>query len=106
MGADAVVPPLPEGFKLDEVPPLPAGFQLDSGQASPTGTAAFLKQATRFTLPSLGIQSSEWINKTLERAAYHTGGAVTDITGSPGLGLAANVGVQAVPAVVGGIAGS
>lgn len=106
MGADAVVPPLPDGFKLDEIPPLPAGFQLDSAQATPSGPVDFLKQATRFTLPSLGLQATDWINKALEKAAYKTGGAVTDITGSPGLGLAANVGVQAVPAVVGGIAGS
>lgn len=36
------------------------------------------------------------------RAAYKIGGAVTDVTGSPGAGYAANVATQAVPAVLGG----
>jgi hypothetical protein len=37
-----------------------------------------------------------------EEAAYDAGGKVTDWTGSPGLGYAANVLTQAVPAVLGG----
>lgn len=44
-------------------------------------------------------------SKALDQAAYETGGKVTDVTGSPKLGFAANVAMQAVPAVVGGLGG-
>ena len=46
-------------------------------------------------------QSSE----VMDRLAYDAGGKVTDVTGSPELGFAANVGVQAVPTVLGSAAG-
>jgi hypothetical protein len=42
------------------------------------------------------------MSKGLEELAYKAGGAITDVTGSPAAGLAANVAVQAVPAVLGG----
>lgn len=38
----------------------------------------------------------------MEKGAYRIGGAVTDATGSPEAGFAANVGVQAIPTVLGG----
>jgi hypothetical protein len=41
-------------------------------------------------------------NDIMERIAYSGGGKVTDVTGSPGLGYAANVGMQAIPAMLGG----
>jgi hypothetical protein len=41
-------------------------------------------------------------NRQIDKAAYSTGGKVTDLTGSPELGFAANVGMQAVPAILGG----
>lgn len=46
-------------------------------------------------------QSSE----VMDRLAYDAGGKITDVTGSPELGFAANVGVQAVPTVLGAAAG-
>src|SRR5258706_2581402 len=42
------------------------------------------------------------LSDALDKAAYRTGSAVTDVTGSPAAGLAANIGVQAVPMVAGG----
>lgn len=43
--------------------------------------------------------------KMLDRGAYELGGKVTDLTGSPAAGYAANVGIQAIPTVLGGISG-
>jgi hypothetical protein len=43
--------------------------------------------------------------KMLDRGAYDIGGKVTDVTGSPEAGFAANVATQAIPTVLGGIAG-
>ena len=45
-------------------------------------------------------------NDALERGAYEAGGRVTDATGSPALGTAANVAVQAIPMALGGGTGS
>jgi hypothetical protein len=44
-------------------------------------------------------------NQALEKAGYEAGGRVTDVTGSPELGFAANVGLQAIPTVAGGFLG-
>ena len=63
---------------------------------------AFLKAATRFTPIGLMARGNEALNSLLDSAAYKTGGLVTDITGSPELGFAANVGVQALPMIPGG----
>jgi hypothetical protein len=41
----------------------------------------------------------------MDRLAYDAGGKVTDMTGSPELGMAANVATQAIPTVVGAAAG-
>ena len=106
MGAD-VIPPLPPGFVLDdEAPPLPAGFTLDQPATRPSSLVDRLLGAGKFALDAspigLGIKAGQKVQKTLDRAAYDAGGLVTDATGSPGLGLAANVAVQAVPAVLGG----
>lgn len=42
----------------------------------------------------------------MDRLAYDAGGKVTDLTGSPKLGFAANVATQAVPTMIGGLVGS
>lgn len=42
-------------------------------------------------------------NELTEEAAYETGGRVAEKTGSPALGYAANVGMQALPLAVGGV---
>lgn len=43
-------------------------------------------------------------NKFLERGAYDLGGRVTDLTGSPEAGFAANIGLQTIPSLVTGSA--
>lgn len=52
-----------------------------------------------------GGESVNQANQVLEKAAYDAGGKVTDATGSPELGYAANVVTQAVPTVLGGLTG-
>ena len=106
MGAD-VIPPLPPGFVLDdEAPPLPAGFTLDQPATRPSSLVDRLLEAGKFALDAspigLGLRAGQKVQETLDRAAYDAGGLVTDATGSPGLGLAANVAVQAVPTIFGG----
>lgn len=98
MGADAVVPPLPDGFKLDEIPPLPAGFQLDQQAPQKTGVLDYLRTAGHLAIP--GGPALKALS-TLDKSAYDIGGRVTDITGSPGLGFAANVGMQSLPVIAG-----
>lgn len=51
-------------------------------------------------------EASRKIGELTDSAAYDAGGKVTDLTGSPGLGFATNVGVQAIPTVLGGQVGS
>lgn len=53
-------------------------------------------------LMNVGAEAQKMGSETLERAAYDAGGRVTDATGSPGLGLATNVAVQAVPSIASG----
>lgn len=50
----------------------------------------------------VGSEAMKIGGEKLDKAAYQAGGKVTDWTGSPELGLAANVGIQAVPAFIGG----
>lgn len=52
-------------------------------------------------LTSLASESQ----KLTDSGAYEVGGKVTDVTGSPAAGYAANVGIQAIPTVLGGISG-
>lgn len=47
-------------------------------------------------------QAFDAVNSVLEKLGYSVGGKITDITGSPGAGLAANVGIQALPMLAGG----
>lgn len=106
MGPD-VIPPLPPGFTLDEAtPPLPAGFTLDQpAAAAPSLTDRILsvgKLAWNASPMGMGLKAGQKASEVLDKAAYDAGGLVTDATGSPGLGFAANVAVQAVPAIVGG----
>lgn len=47
-------------------------------------------------------ESMKQTGEIVDRAAYDAGGKVTDLTGSPGLGYAANVATQAIPTILGG----
>lgn len=72
-------------------------------EASQTTISDYLKSAATKLGPTLlpggaGMQ----MMKMLDSAAYDLGGVVTDKTGSPAAGAAANVAVQAVPMVLGG----
>lgn len=63
----------------------------------------FLKEAAPYYLGPMGApRALRDMSHALDAAAYSAGGKVTDLTGSPAAGLAANVAVQAVPSVVGG----
>lgn len=102
---DQVTPP--PGFTLDAPPP-PEGFTLDT-ETTPEPRRmsvgdAFLMGAKNTLLAGPGGVLG--LVKALDKAAYDAGGKVTDLTGSPELGLAANVAVQAVPTVLGGMGGS
>lgn len=50
----------------------------------------------------LASEGTQLGSEALDRAAYKAGGAVTDFTGSPEAGFAANVATQAVPALLTG----
>lgn len=78
------------------------GFVPDETPAKEPNALDYLDAATRFTLPRLGLTANKIFSDAMDKLAYKTGGAVTDITGSPEAGLAANVGVQSVPMIAGG----
>lgn len=51
---------------------------------------------------SMTGEAANQMDKIVQKGAYEAGGAVTDLTGSPEAGIAANVGIQAVPAFLSG----
>ena len=71
------------------------------------GLARGLIAGGPFGLATAGVQEG-MRNATdiYNRAAYNVGGKVTDVTGSPKAGFAANVGVQALPVIAGALLGS
>jgi hypothetical protein len=75
-----------------------------SQQPKEPGVADFVDAATRFTPPRLALDANKALGAAFDKLAYKAGGAVTDVTGSPAAGLAANVGVQTVPMLAGGAA--
>lgn len=74
--------------------------------AAPAEQPGPLRQAFEITKAiSPGNIVTQGLKKQAEMtdaAAYKAGGAVTDLTGSPGAGYATNVAVQAIPAMLGG----
>lgn len=52
--------------------------------------------------PAMAWEALQHGNEMLDKAAYSAGGAVTDVTGSPAAGTAANTAIQAVPMLLGG----
>lgn len=64
-----------------------------------------LRKVTDYTPFGLAAKGMEKIGEFSEKVAYDAGGKVTDLTGYPELGFAANVGTQAIPTVVGAMTG-
>lgn len=50
-------------------------------------------------------EASSLGSELMDKVAYDAGGKVTDLTGSPELGFAANVATQAIPTALGGLSG-
>lgn len=121
---------LPEGFKLDAPAPLPKtparpaglpeGFTLDEppAQEKPGFWQNFLTAITSPVtaggpLAMAGREGMREIDRLMEKGAYEAGGAVTDIASGAGAtpevaggaGYAANVGVRAIPTVIGALTG-
>lgn len=64
--------------------------------------ASFVKGAMGLTPSGMAMKGLDATNELIEKAAYGAGGKVTDMTGSPEAGFAANVATQAIPALLGG----
>ena len=64
-----------------------------------------LRKVTDLTPFGLAAKGMEKVGELTEQVGYEAGGKVTDLTGSPGLGLAANIATQAIPTAVGGLTG-
>lgn len=65
-----------------------------------------LKGVYDLTPAGLGVAAVKKAEHALQEGAYAAGGSVTDATGSPAAGYAANVGIQAIPTILGGGIGS
>lgn len=64
-----------------------------------------LKQNLSMTPPGVALNIAKGAMELHDKAAYEAGGKVTDLTGSPELGFATNLAVQAVPSLLGAQAG-
>ena len=73
------------------------------GNAAIQGVRTMGPMGAVMGLVNPGIEEA---NKVLQSGAYKTGEKVTDVTGSPELGYAANIAVQATPTIIGGVIGS
>lgn len=104
---------LPEGFTLDKPAAdvgggLPPGFSLDTPK--PQQQNPLIEAATRLVGsmaqrgPMFGMmhEGMRQGGELLDKAGYAAGGAVTDLTGSPGAGAATNAVIQAAPAMLTG----
>lgn len=60
-----------------------------------------LKSNMMLTPPGLAFQVAKAGQEQYDKLAYEAGGKVTDVTGSPELGAAANMAINAVPAFLG-----
>jgi hypothetical protein len=82
--------------------------QTMGGRVAQTGASVLQGLMRGGPLGAAAAGVGEGLNQSgevMDRLAYDAGGKVTDLTGSPELGFAANVATQAVPTVVGAAAG-
>lgn len=88
-------------------PFVPSGSKPQMGPLDVAGKVAGAiadKAHTAVPLPfRLAQPVAKAAGEKLEKVAYDAGGAVTDATGSPGAGFAANVAVQAAPTILTGV---
>lgn len=112
----AVIPPPPPGFTLDSIPPPPAGFVLDGATApKPQGVPGVRQKPIRQELIEALIplfrpgEAGKRLQSGIDSAATFAGENVNDLAAkvmpekyAAGLGLAANVAVQALPMIAGG----
>jgi hypothetical protein len=68
--------------------------------------AGGLQKVAALTPFGMAAKGMEKVGELTEQIGYEAGGKVTDATGSPALGLIANVGTQAIPTFAGGLTGS
>lgn len=84
-----------------QAPAAPQQPDAPQWQKSALNVARDTIQRGPFMGPLTGLMSES--QKMLDRGAYDIGGKVTDATGSPLAGFAANVATQAIPTVLGGL---
>src|SRR3990167_4504994 len=91
--------------------PAPAASQADVRKAETPQPTLFDRVLERFkgnmmlTPPGQAFQVAKTGMEQYDKLAYEARGKVTDVTGSPELGMATNVAINAIPAFVGGGAG-
>lgn len=74
-------------------------------RAAQAGTRGLLAGGPAGAMMAVTAEGLKTADQAITKGAYEAGGAVTDVTGSPALGYATNVGIQAIPALAsGGIA--
>lgn len=119
MAETVAVPPPPPGFTMvEDIPPPPPGYTLASaatpaakthgvpGVRNPTMRQQIIESVIPLLRPGgIGLE----IQRNIDDTAYSAGAGVNDIAATvlpekvaAGLGLAANVGIQAIPMLLGG----
>lgn len=72
------------------------------GQAAMAAGRGLITGGPMGMVAGAGTEMLKQQGEALDAAAYDAGGKVTDLTGSPELGFAANVATQAIPSILGG----
>ena len=107
----AVIPPPPPGFTLDGVPPPPAGFTLDGAQKQKEMSAGDLAKgiavfaAQNFIPGMAGLHAMDALSKGANKVGEVVNDNAAKILPAPvaaGLGVAANVGINSIPMLLGG----
>lgn len=99
------------GFDLSTAEPVDSG-SFDLSSAKPVEESGFskayriMKGVLGATPQGMAFRGVNMGMEALDKAAYAAGGKVTDVTGSPALGTATNVAMQAAPMVLGGGVGA
>jgi hypothetical protein len=91
---------LPSGLVPESDLPRKTPKQMRQEPSALEETGQFLKQATRFTPFVGGLRLGAKAGELYDKASYEAGGRVTDITGSPALGQATNIAMQAIPSLI------
>lgn len=104
--ADLVAKLKANGYDVSKLSPQEEGMMDRVGKIGMAGLKGMVSGGPVSALASVGGESMRQYGAVMDKLAYDAGGKVTDLTGSPEAGFAANVATQALPTIVSGVVSS